>query len=269
MYHYLKDHPEVFMPTEKEPGFFADEGIETIRICESETEYLRLFTNVESEPVVGEASTTYLGSELAAVRIKEFNRAAKILVMLRDPVDFMYALHFERKHRRFTDLDFADALNAQAAGEDSVDYLQLARDWPQAIHRFVDAFGVENVMLLILEEFAETPHLWYSKVLNFLALEDQVFQPEFTVHNRNKSDAFSITNLLVSLGVYDRIKIAKQLLYRYPTVYGALARSIKAKDKARPELDHKLRSKLSLELEETKRWVEEFLHRDIPSWGSS
>ena len=99
MYAYLRSHPQIFMPeTAKEPHYFAPE--ESLwygkRIDDLET-YLALFTGARDAVRIGEASTHYLASPSAANSIYAFNPQARILIMLRSPVDLLYSLYYHRR----------------------------------------------------------------------------------------------------------------------------------------------------------------------------
>src|SRR5262249_53230777 len=56
-------------------------------------DYVRLFRNAGSPTAVGEAGAGYLGSTTAPSRIKEFNSAARVLVILRNPVDLLFSYY--------------------------------------------------------------------------------------------------------------------------------------------------------------------------------
>ena len=89
---YLKYHPNVFMSTPKEPHYFA-EDFERYRHVKTEDKYLALFGDCNDRHLmIGEASVFYLRSTRAVSLIRDFNPDAKIIVMLRNPVDMVYSL---------------------------------------------------------------------------------------------------------------------------------------------------------------------------------
>ena len=86
IYEYLNTHPEVFMSPVKAPEFFLDETLASA--CEdSVNQYLANFAGARGETRIGEGSASYLPATHAAARIKAFNSAARILILLRNPVD--------------------------------------------------------------------------------------------------------------------------------------------------------------------------------------
>ena len=92
---YLRAHPNVFMCCPKEP-FYFDDDLTRIHAVGSFDDYLALFRNCGEEHLaVGEASTCYLFSRNAMKRIHAFNDEAKIIVMFRNPADFLPSLHAE------------------------------------------------------------------------------------------------------------------------------------------------------------------------------
>ena len=116
LYHYLDQHPDVYMSPVKEPCHFSEEirlqnfsqemlpGVKptcapsrsTLRGPMTEKrfggvgmewdDYLRLFENVKGEAAIGEASALDLGSKTAARNIQLRVPNARILMVLREPV---------------------------------------------------------------------------------------------------------------------------------------------------------------------------------------
>jgi hypothetical protein len=93
LFHALGRHPEVFICPVKEPGFFApgvpvEPGSPT-----SWEDYLALFGAVRSQRAVGEATTSYLATPGTAKRIRDRLPHARILMVLRDPADRLFAYY--------------------------------------------------------------------------------------------------------------------------------------------------------------------------------
>jgi hypothetical protein len=99
LYHYLNQHPAVFMSPVKEPCYFALEmrperfapeyraRVAASSLCSTWQEYRALFDGVRAETAVGEASVCYLWSPTAARNIAEAVPGAKIVAVLRNPVE--------------------------------------------------------------------------------------------------------------------------------------------------------------------------------------
>ena len=107
LYHYLKQHPQIYMSSIKEPNFFAlegsnldfngAEGKEQIqRLIKRESiinieEYRALFRRAAHETAIGEASPMYLYSPEAPYRIRYYVPEAKLITILRNPVERAYS----------------------------------------------------------------------------------------------------------------------------------------------------------------------------------
>lgn len=198
MFEYLAQHPDVFMSDVKEPYFFgSDLEIASYWRVENEAAYLALFADAGEAARIGEGSVWYLYSELAAQEIKSFNPDARIIIMLRNPVDMIYSLHgqFLRSHNE----SIFDLKEALAAEEDrrrgrriptSAHFPKalLYRDvagFTDQVKRFLDAFGSQSVHVILFDDFvASTPEV-YRQTLRFIGVDDS-FSPSFDVHNKAK-----------------------------------------------------------------------------------
>jgi len=103
VYVYLYQHPEIYLSYLKEPKFLSitankfphngpgdkkvDDGV-----IKSRDEYLNLFKDAEHEKVIGESSADYLYFHNSVIpSIKTISPNAKILIILRSPVDRAYS----------------------------------------------------------------------------------------------------------------------------------------------------------------------------------
>ena len=113
LYEYLGAHPEIFMSPYKEPHFFGSDLQQRWRPTKSQ--YFSCFAKARDEKRVGEASVHYLYSKCAAAEIKEFCPEARIIIMLRDPVEMLYSLHSQSIFSGNEVInDFEEALEAEA-----------------------------------------------------------------------------------------------------------------------------------------------------------
>jgi len=194
LYSHLKDHPEIFMPRWKEPHFF---GSDLHARNFSHQDYLSLFSKAPAHKKAGEASTGYLFSKKAAAEIKEFNSTARIIIMLRNPVEAIHSLHSEYVFEAVEGIeDFEAALNAETRRQREpyvpppavpMEFLYY-RQWvayADQVRRYYDLFGRENVHIIILDEFHSKIGLILRDTFEFLGV-DQSFQPKLGVRNPNK-----------------------------------------------------------------------------------
>lgn len=109
----LARHPDIFMTTPKEPHVFGSD-LSALRARMEPDDYVDLFRGAVGESRLGEASVWYLRSKLAAREIREFCPDARIIVMLRNPVDMLYSLHAQSVKSGIEHIrDFRAALDAE------------------------------------------------------------------------------------------------------------------------------------------------------------
>jgi hypothetical protein len=193
LYDYLAGHPQVYMSPLKEPLYFCPDvrsGGNRPRLewPRDEGRYLALFKDARAELRLGEATTRYLVSREAPGLIHGFQPEARIIVLLREPVETMHALHAERVSHGHEDiLDFEAALAADqdrregrrlpvganalgAVYRETVDYASHLRRW-------LDTFGSERVHVIVFDDFASDTASEFRGVLSFLNI-DPDYQPK-------------------------------------------------------------------------------------------
>ncbi len=199
LYSYLSEHPDIFFPTEKEPNFHTRELGTHWRIRTNE-EYCALFREAGDCNVVGEASALYCGTTDAAKNIRAFNPEARIIMMLRNPVDLVYSFHHRLLLNRQENVrDFERAWRLQEArrkGEhiprtNTAPSLLQYRDWGRLgaqAERVLSVFRKEQVRFYRLADLAANPRNVYEDILEFLDVQDDGRQ-EFPVVNDNRVPA--------------------------------------------------------------------------------
>lgn len=200
LYQYLSQHPEVFMPVNKEPNYFVAEyqqkmakdcpsyKIDMNRMVFDENEYYNLFNKATLDhKAIGEASVTYLFKpEFAIPKIKKELGDPKIIIILRNPIKRAFSHYSYACELGLETLSFEDALDA----EDN----RLKNNWSstfaytnqgmfyEQVKAFKEAFA--NVHVLLLDDFVENNQLELNKIYNFLNLENSFknnFEENFNI----------------------------------------------------------------------------------------
>ena len=204
LHKFLAQHPAICMSHPKEPNFFAkdfchdqDVGAFTRK---SEREYLGFFDDPTGERLWGEASASYLYSKMAAREIYAFNPAAKIIIMLREPVSFLHSYHLQMLKNVPSEgepvKDFREALaleEERKRGEAIPDaclvpemlyYSERVR-YAEQVERFLNYFEAAQVKIIVYDDFKANNAGVFRDVLHFLDV-DPDFKPVFGKHNRGK-----------------------------------------------------------------------------------
>jgi hypothetical protein len=280
LYEYLRAHPQVFMPFHKEPLFFGDDLTRRYGRM-NEDAYLALFREARPGQRIGEASAWYLYSSCAAREIKAFAPEAQIIVMLRNPVDVMYAQHSQLLFNAGEDIaDFGEALAAEPArkrGErlppgpvrvENLLYRESVRFAGQ-LERYLDTFGRDRVHVIMYDDFSADTAAAYADVLDFLGV-DASFRPDFAVANANKRPRFE----LLQRAIYrppPALLGAVRWLRRFPVVHAARAAVLRLNSRTgrRPPMDAALRARLTREFEPEVRRLEQLTGRDLAAWTAA
>jgi hypothetical protein len=164
LYKHLQGHPQVFMPR-KEIHFFDrrwDNGLAW---------YGHRFDGYAGQPAVGEATPTYMSDPVALARMGEVVPGARLLAILRDPVDRAYS-HYWMEHVRGRDeRTFADAIADEIAGAGETDYLERGR-YAAQLEGVVRVFPRDQVRAVLLDDLRDRPEATYAEVCRFLGVDD-------------------------------------------------------------------------------------------------
>ena len=185
--HYLAGHPQIFMTETadmKEPHYFCSE-LKVPHLpwrIRDESAYLQLFDNADQNATYwGEASPSYLFSEVAVPRILKTCLNPRFIVMLRNPIEQAHSAHNEyakygseipdfEASWRLQDLrmlgqhlpkPFTDGLDLQ--------YGQLAKTGEQ-LERMLTHVDRSQVHVILYDDFSANPAASYAAVLDWLGL---------------------------------------------------------------------------------------------------
>lgn len=198
MCQYLDRHPSIYISKPKEPNFFDGDLLSLKPLHRSYTleEYLDLFKAGE-RLLCGEGTVWYMLSKTAARDIYQFNPNAKILIMLRNPVDFLNSLHSHLVFYGYEDIqDFESALQAEPDRRQGkrippgcnptelLFYSELV-SFSEQIQRYLDVFDRSQIHFTIYDDFVKNTAGTYRKLLEFLGVNPN-FTTNFEIVNSNK-----------------------------------------------------------------------------------
>jgi hypothetical protein len=280
LYEYLRAHPQVFMSVPKEPMYFGSDLTPRYRRM-TEAEYLQLFAGARAEQHAGEASPWYLYSTSSAREILEFNPDAKPIVMLRNPVDVMYAQHSQLVFNQREDLtDFAAALAAEddrragrripadAIRPEALFYRHSVR-FAEQLRRYLDVFGRDGVHVIVFDDFvADTPAA-YRSTLEFIGADPGV-EVDLSVYNPNRTARSGRVSRLV-FAPPKPLRGAVGTLRRMPLAHrirDALV-SANSREAKRAPMDAELRRQLTIEFRPQVTELGELIGRDLSAWSET
>jgi hypothetical protein len=191
LYNYLIQHPGVFMPELKEPHFFYNRespGAPVLGAKDLEA-YLSLFGDVPEEEQTGEASTSYLWLANAAREIRELQPEAKVMMVLRNPVDRAYSHYWYQvrrggeKARSFEEALADEPKRIRRGTWHGFYYVDCGR-YGEQVSRYLEVFGREAVRVYLLEDLRRDARGVYRDAFGFLGVDPDASVEMERVYNR-------------------------------------------------------------------------------------
>jgi len=179
MYHYLRKNPKIFLSPIKEPAYFSQYrgSMPFKEHSPTKEQYLELFQNVDNQVIVGEVSTPYLFDSNSAKNIHEVTPDAKIVIILRDPIERAYSRYLENRWDSNSSSfgkeirKSMDVLNQQYP--DPADNILYCGLYYAQVRRYLETFGEKNVKILIYEEiFPNNIKEKTKELLEFLGIKE-------------------------------------------------------------------------------------------------
>lgn len=183
LFYYLDAHPDVFVPAIKEPNYFSYQATINQQLYYHEkgigdwNKYLLLFESANSKKAIGEASVSYLFYPEAAQNIKKEIPNAKIIIMLRDPVERAYSHYYMDYKLGYVNCSMEDViLNKEKSKLNKLYYQQFIElgFYYEQVKRYFDLFGKENVMIILFEDFKTNTDYEVRRLYRFLAIEENI-----------------------------------------------------------------------------------------------
>ena len=233
LYHYLNQHPDIFMPEWKELSFFIGDPHGPLHKVKTPSTYQIVFSKADNQQAVGEASTSYLYDESAPRIISNRLGTIKIFILLRDPVAMSYSLYNHQVRREGETINsFEEALAAEDRRRKDPEFKKRCYGWHanyyyfqrglyyNQVKRYIDALGRENVKIFLFDELAKDPVEVSREAFRFLGVDD-TFLPSIEVHNPAGS-ILKIPKFWIDRGLFVKTSqyvFSKNLIKKIPHLF--------------------------------------------------
>lgn len=288
IFHYLDQHPEIYMCPLKDANFFAiknegtrlkfngpsarkkgyAKGVFTLE------EYSEKFNDVNGQKAIGESSNLYLYLGESANRIKTYIPDAKLIAVLRQPVDRAYSNFLHTINLGVEPLDdFTQAVKE----EDE----RVKADWHPFFHYmrgshysallrpYFDSFDRSQIKIYLFDDLRDNPMGMMQDMFEFLGV-DSTFEPDLSLR-------FMATGM-------PKNKLLHNLITRPNVIKAALRgilpngiqRSVRTQMKTRIKNKNLVKTRLSPELRDEFTEVfredilelQDLIQRDLTHWLS-
>jgi len=216
LYHYLDQHPQIYMSPVKEPHYFSEEirfenftdGFQKIAAprlkefrrylegplttkfsagpVEDWTDYIRLFQGVNGEPAIGEASVCYLWSKTAAHNIARHCPDARILILLRDPSEAAFSNYLRTLTIAYSYVPFRDQMETALRSTSTkigmlYPFLEFGMYYEQ-VRRYLSLFPSGRVKVYFYEDYVRHPAKLLQAMFRFLGVDPE-FLPNLAIRH--------------------------------------------------------------------------------------
>ena len=257
LYHLLKSHPDIFMADNKEPQYFSDDR----KFGKGTERYESLFKNYNNEKAIGEASTNYAkhpSFKNVPERIKKVIPDAKLIYVLRDPVDRIYSHFVHNYYMGRIENDVEKAINNNAH------YINVSKYYHQ-IEQYLEYFDKDNIKIILLDDLRDSPMETVADTYRFLGVDD-AHKPQGLGEHKHATDnkmgqSGDLMNLIRRVPLYHAVS------NNIPEGAKRFLNAIVRKKVDPPlRLDAKLRKRLQGELKGDILLLQEYLGRDLTHW---
>ena len=276
---YLRAHPRVFLSPVKEPNYFCLDA-PGLRVIDRPATYGRLFASARPDQLCGEASTAYLFSSDAVPAILDANPAARIIVLVRDPLEMVVSHHSQKVYNfeeNEPDFEAAWRLSAERARGRKVaadcraprylDYRAIGRLGEQ-VRRLKTLVPKSQLHAIVFDDLAADPGAVYGETLAFLGVAADG-RDTFPVVNTRKTNAWPTLARLLKRppAPIRRLKLAAKRAYPAQTkAIGSVVHGLNQRPQARGPLAEPLRREMAAAFQDDVSLLGELLNRDLSHW---
>lgn len=278
VYGYLGQHPDIYVSPQKETKFFQWDG-EAHRFStkldqeiynnsiKTFDDYMGQFKGANGELAIGEATPSYLYNNKVAARAYRRFPDAKILVVLRHPVDRAFSHFLHTKRLGYEPLTFLGAL--------AEEQYRITANWGPSWHyasqgyyyeqlkRFMEFFGKERMNIYLFDDLKSDPVGFTQNMYRFVGV-DPCFEPDTKkIHNSGEMPKNKFMHDLANKPNLPKT-IIKSMLPK--NVRGTLNNFIRNKNSHKPKLDSDIRRELSANYQQDIRKTEDLIGIDMSRW---
>ena len=270
LYHYLNEHPQVEMSSQKEPDYFSDAAIQEQGMyygknrIDTEEKYNTLFNTQKKDVIFGEGSVSYLFYPNVAQDIKAYNPIAKIIIMLRNPIDRAFSHYLMDYRLGLVSDSFEDIINKKSKHKNAhLFYQQYIKvgEYAVQLKRYFDIFDKENILLIDYEDFKSDVTGTVNSVYSFLNVS-----AEFSADVNKKHNTFTMPKNKLIRFMYSFVVIRNILSFIFPKNMVKAVRLILFRKNKKPKLLEETRNQLKHYFSNDVRLLESIIGKDYSKW---
>lgn len=258
LWQYLKEHPDVFVPGDKEVNFFNAEGA----FDRGVDWYASLFAPGRGKKAIGEASPSYLYSKEAASRMASVVPEARLVAILRNPIDRTYSHYLHGRYFAVERRSFREAVEQEMRSPNDVswpfNYVAQSRYHEQLV-RLNEFFPREQILVQLFDDLTADPVATFRSLCGHLGIDPTVIPASVgeTKNPYRESRAAPLVRLLMRPSINRRIP---------KSLWTPIRRLVTREARSRDPMDPDVRLQLAEYFAESNSALEARLGRDLSIW---
>ena len=269
LYQYLCQHKEIEMCSIKEPDFFSCTALKKEQTyygndpIQNLEKYNKLFSN-KKDLLRGEASVSYLFYDDVAKKIKKYNEKAKIIIILRNPVDRAFSHYLMDYRLGLVSENFEDIINKRINHKNALLYYQQyvsVGEYYHQVERYIKVFGPEKLLIINYEDFKNNLAGTFEKICLFLNVS-HTFKVDFT----KSYNSFKRPRSKIVRWVYSFTKLRKILSQIIPKIAINYIIKMLFTESKKPKLSTDARKFLISHYKDDIINLSKLLNQDLSSW---
>lgn len=214
LYRSLRQHPDVFLPLEKEPNFYAVDGnpdaspVLLSRSLTTRADYDRYYAPASATQKRGDISPEYLRNPAAPPRIRADHPDAPLVAILRNPVERAWSdflLHRRDGNEPYDNLAAALAeQDERRAGDDhrAGHYIDSGM-YHEQLRRYLSIFDREQLLVVLYDDLVADRDTVIGSIFDHVGVE-----PTFRPADEAAINASGVpTNRVTALALRSRSKL--------------------------------------------------------------
>jgi hypothetical protein len=279
LYHYLKEHPDVFMSSIKEPSFILFQftkvpkngiGDHRKKYIGNFDDYRKLFEKAGDKKAIGEASSENLYHyERAIPTIQKFLGDPKIIIAIRNPVEKAYSAYTFLVSENREYLTFEEGLaqeeKRRREGWGQIWFYKDTGFFSRSVKAYLESFS--NVKICLFDDLKRDPLALVQDAYRFLGV-DFSYAPD--VRMRYKTSGFPRSKMINKFfaeptRLRSLARAAGRLIFKEN---GWIKRRDSLKDKmyAKQEMNPETRKTLENVFRDDIMELQELIQKDLSHW---
>jgi hypothetical protein len=194
LYYKLQNHPDVFLPSRKEMDYFS------VNYYRGLDWYLSFFKDFSDQKIGFDISPMYFLDENTPDRLLKFNKDIRVILIIREPVEWIFSLYFQMQKKTFKTLDFEDFMKSHNYKKDGkVLNISFTSDCiKNTIQRYCEFFGPQ-LLLCDYKVLNQDPVSLLNSIEKFVSVSQFFNQDNFenVLINTSSDKTSKIMNILM------------------------------------------------------------------------